>query len=99
MTDLDDLLGPEEPHASFHDASLVELRIDYAAGILLAQFDLPVGDPDATDEAAQHRRRQGTLRLDGLIFWVQEAPDLAYATVNDRCPCACQRWAAQGMAK
>jgi hypothetical protein len=86
MTDLDDLLGADEPHASFHDASLVELHIDYAARTLRALFDLPVGDFDATDEAARDRRRRGTLKLDGLIFWVQEPPDLPLATVDDPCP-------------
>jgi hypothetical protein len=74
---LDDLLGSEELHASFHDALLLQVRIDYSARTVHALFDLAVGDPDAPDQTERHRRRKGRLTLEGLIFWVHEPPERA----------------------
>jgi len=73
---LDDLLGPTEPFASFHDAALSVLHIDYEARSLVAEFELCVGDPDAADRTARERSRRGRLRLSGLILWAVEPPDL-----------------------
>ncbi len=72
---LDDLLGPDEPHASFHDAALLSLRVDYGAQELTAEFNLCVGDPDASGSEESERHRRGRLRIAGLAFWVMEAPD------------------------
>ena len=76
MQDLDHLLGADEPHASFHDASLFELRINYAMRTVSAVFELSVGNPDAVDATDRERRRIGALELAGLTFWAQEPPDL-----------------------
>ena len=75
MQTLDELLGTEEPHASFHDASLLELPLDYRGRTASVLFDLYIGDPNATDEVERERTRAGLLELKGLIFWVQEPPD------------------------
>jgi hypothetical protein len=71
---LDDLLGSEEPHASFHDAVLMHLHIDFTAESLLADFQLAVGNPDAVEEAARERSRRGRLSLSGLRFWAIDPP-------------------------
>jgi hypothetical protein len=72
--DLDALLGPEEPHATFHDAELVAVRVDYQARELVAEWRVCVGNPDATAHAERERRRHGQLTLRGLVFWVMEPP-------------------------
>jgi hypothetical protein len=76
MRGLDELYGAEEPHASFHDASMLELRLDYRARTASALFELYVGDPAAADATARERTRIGIMELTGLIFWVQEPPTL-----------------------
>jgi hypothetical protein len=47
---LDDLLDATEPHATFHDAEMIDLHIDYVGRTLDARFDLCVGDPDGVTE-------------------------------------------------
>ena len=86
MQSLDELLDGTEPHATFHDASLRELRIDYEARTLAAVFELFVGDPDAEAESERERSRAGVLELTGLVFWVQDPPDLSAAIKNDPRP-------------
>jgi len=81
---LDELLDGTEPHATFHDASLREVSIDYHARTLAVLFDLCVGDPDGELESERERSRTGVLELTGLIFWAQEPPDFAAAVENDR---------------
>lgn len=76
---LDDLLGGTEPFATFHDASLLTLNINYEKRDLIAEFDIWIGDPDASDHVAQKRRR-GRLCLGGVILWACEPPK-----VTERC--------------
>ena len=71
---LDTFLGPEEPCATFHDAELLSLRIDYERRELLSEWELCVGDPGAPSQAERERRRRGRLRFTGLCFWVVEPP-------------------------
>jgi len=72
---LDSLLPAGEPHASFHDAIISVVRVDYVARQFLAQAEICVGDPNASDPLARERRRKGELVVDGLKIWVLEAPD------------------------
>src|SRR5262245_8758259 len=71
---LDALLNGSEPHATFHDAELLSLAIDYADGTLLAEWRLCVGDPSAAAKATRDRKRDGKLSLQGLAFWAAEPP-------------------------
>ncbi len=71
---LDELLDDEERHATFHDAELLSVHVDYRTRELVAQWRLCVGDPDASEKPARERRRDGRLTLHGLLFWVVEPP-------------------------
>jgi hypothetical protein len=71
---LDDLLGSEEPNGTFHDATLLSVSIDYSSRVFVAEFELCVGDPDASDEQVRERRRAGRLRVEGLQVWAVEPP-------------------------
>ena len=50
---LDDMLGATEPFATFHDASLLILNINYEGRDLIAEFDICVGDPNDSDHIAR----------------------------------------------
>jgi hypothetical protein len=75
---LDALLNGAEPHATFHDAELLSIAIDYQAGTLVAEWRLCVGDPSAP-KPTRERTRGGKLMLQGLTFWVAEPPSEASA--------------------
>ena len=76
-TRLDDLLDTKaEPFASFHDATLSNIHIDYILKTLSAEFTLSVGSPNDPEEANRERTRQGILTLSGLVLWVIEPPDV-----------------------
>jgi hypothetical protein len=53
VTNLDALLPDGEQHATFHDALVVGIHIDYANKRLVAQMQVCVGDPDGIDDAAR----------------------------------------------
>jgi len=74
---LDSLLEgqKDEPHATFHDASLTSVSVDYVKRFFSADFDLCVGDPDDPGMENRERRRKGRVSIEGLIFWVIDAPD------------------------
>jgi hypothetical protein len=86
MTGLDALLAGMNHHATFHDASLLALRVDYAARTLSARLDLCVGDPDAGSREEREVRRAGVLELTGLLYWVQEPPGDGPAGGGTRLP-------------
>ena len=71
---LDGLLGKREPHATFHDARLVALSLDYRNNEAVTTWELCVGDPDDSMRAARERRRTGRLLLSGVLFWVIDPP-------------------------
>lgn len=71
---LDDLLGNDEPCASFHDAYLERVSADYLDRKLVMEFDLSIGDPDGSTEEERQRYRKGTLELGGLVFWGIDPP-------------------------
>jgi len=64
-----------EPFASFHDATLSNIHIDYDQRTLSAEFELSVGNPDGTSQAERERTRRAHLNLSDLILWGIEAPD------------------------
>jgi hypothetical protein len=70
---LDELLDGDQ-HATFHDAVVLSIHVDYTATLFLAELDICVGDPDAPDEPARERRRRGRLAIEGLKLWALEPP-------------------------
>jgi hypothetical protein len=74
---LDALLSDDEPHATFHDALITAIHVDYVRRRFLAELRVSVGDPDASDEATRERRRSGTLVVEGLSLWTIEPPAAA----------------------
>ena len=71
---LDGVLGNKEPHATFHDARLVGVSLDYHHNEAVVTWALCVGDPDDSMRAARERRRTGRLILSGVLFWVVDPP-------------------------
>jgi hypothetical protein len=75
LTRMDDLFaGLEEPFATFHDATLRKISLDYDSRQLSAEFDIFVGDPEDWGKAEPERKRRGVLSLAGLVFWAIEPP-------------------------
>ena len=72
--DLDAILGKQEPHATFRDARLVAVSVDYHENEAVTTWNLCVGDPDDSMRAARERRRTGRLVLSGVLFWVMDPP-------------------------
>ena len=76
-TCLDDLLDRKaEPFASFHDATLSNIHIDYKLKTLSAEFKVCVGSPDDPEEINRERTRNGVLSLTGLVLWAIEPPEI-----------------------
>jgi len=69
---LDQLLGSEEQHGTFHDAEIVDIAydVDHRAARFTAR--LCVGDPDAAAVDVRERRREGVLELRGISAWQDE---------------------------
>jgi hypothetical protein len=72
--DLDDLLDEQEPYATFRDARLVAVSLDYRGNEAVTTWNLCVGDPDDSMRVARERRRTGRLILSGMVFWVMDPP-------------------------
>ena len=71
---LDAFLVGDEPHATFEDARLVAVNLDYRNGEAVTTWEICVGDPDDSMRAVRERRRTGRLVFSGLSFWVMDAP-------------------------
>ena len=71
LTTIDSFLDKEEPCATFHDALLISLRIDYERREVTTEWNICVGDP-AASPGNPERRRRGRLRLMGVVFWTVE---------------------------
>ena len=75
--DLDDLLGSRHQHATFHDAVLQSLSVNYAAQTASLAFRIPAGIV-----GNDLRYYAGTLKLEGLLFLVIEPPEQPYSYVE-----------------
>ena len=80
---LDSLLGDEERHATFHDAVITGVQIDYVRKRFVGVMQLSVGDPAASDVAARERRRRGELVVDELTLWAIEPPHAGSLGLGD----------------
>jgi hypothetical protein len=72
---LDGFLGGEEPHATFQDARLVAVNLDYRNDEAVTTWEICVGDPDDSMRAVRERRRTGRLVFSGVAFWVMDPPN------------------------
>lgn len=71
---MNNLLDQTEQYATFHDAELTEIRINYKESKLSAEFDLCVGNPIGKTEAEREQRRKGILHVSCLICWAIDPP-------------------------
>ena len=72
---LDSLLSESEPNGTFHDSSLLSWDIDLENQVLIATFNICVGNPEADSEKERERWRRGQLRVDGVKVWEIEPCD------------------------
>jgi hypothetical protein len=79
---LDELLS-QEPHATFHDATVVDLQHDTVRGSASLTADLCVGDPDASTFGERERRRRGRLTLKGVRLWREDRNDPGTSSSGD----------------
>lgn len=79
---LDDLLADSEPFATFHDALVKRVTLDYVSREVVLECSLCVGDLDATDKREREARRRGALTFQGLLYFVIEPPDTTYPYAN-----------------
>lgn len=82
MQTLDELLS-QEPHATFHDATIVDLQHDPVAGRASLTADLCVGDPDAVSPVEQTRKRRGRLTFRGVRLWRAESQNQAVSVPGE----------------
>jgi hypothetical protein len=74
------ILGDKYPHASFHDAVIETINIDYLKREVVLQCVLYVGNPD--DDVIP-REAKGQLTLTGLLYLAIEPPDEKYSYDED----------------
>ena len=75
---LDDLLAGDVPYATFHDASVERVTLDYAAQEAVLECSICVGNPDSAHKHEREARRRGNLTFEGLLYCVIEPPDSTY---------------------
>jgi hypothetical protein len=73
---LDELLGSEEPHATFHDAKVVAIAYDPVTRAAALTAELCVGAPGAASKTARERRRAGILELGDVTHWRDDRGEL-----------------------
>ena len=69
MHSLDELLGDEEPHGTFHDADVAAMTYNGHEGTATLTAAFCVGDPKSSRKAERARRRMGVLHLEGVRVW------------------------------
>ncbi len=72
---LDDLFRGE---ATFHDASIERITLDYVARKAVLDCSICIGNPDAADVVSREARRRGRLIFLGLLYCVIDPPDSSY---------------------
>ena len=75
---LEELLDDKYPHATFHDAKIEDLKIDYINNIASLHIELYVGDPNAAYENEREIKRRGKLQFTGLVYCAIDPPDAKY---------------------
>jgi hypothetical protein len=74
LDNLEDIIDNSEPNATFHDADIHSILVDYQNSALTIRMTLCVGDPNAKIEIDREIRRQCEVVFDGLRHWTMEFP-------------------------
>ena len=75
---LEELLDKKYPHASFHDALLNNVNLDYLSRIAEFYMELCVGNPQSKDINEREAHAKGILTFNDFLFCILEAPDHTY---------------------
>lgn len=75
---LEKLLDKKYPNASFHDALLNNLILDYLSRNAEFHMELCVGDPQSKDADERETHAKKILIFKGFLFCILEAPDPTY---------------------
>ena len=75
---LEDLLDDKFPHASFHDALLNKLALDYLLRTATFDMELCVGNPESEDTEEREAHAKGVLSFKDFLFCILEPPDHNY---------------------
>jgi hypothetical protein len=79
---LDALLPDNEPFATFHDAVISSVQVDYLRRRFVAHMQINCGDPDSDGDAARERWRDGELIVEALKVWSIEPPALTGSDIG-----------------
>lgn len=79
---LEEIIDSTEPDATFHDADVLTISVDYQHLILKFKMMLCVGDPNAKCEAERERRRPCEVVFSGLQHWSIGLPDSNYKKIS-----------------
>lgn len=71
---LEDIIDYSEPNATFHDADVHSINVDYQNTILVLQMSICVGDPNANTEVDREKRRLCEVTFEGLRYWTIGLP-------------------------
>jgi len=74
---INSLLGNTYPNASFHDAVVHTVCLDYVSHEATIDCELDIYGPDDSYDGPDYTRR-GILKLTGLLYFVIEPPDAKY---------------------
>jgi hypothetical protein len=74
---IQEILGDQYPHASFHDAVMEEINISYLNRQVEIRCKLYVGDPDS-DLVSRETVAHGLLLMTGFIYLSIDPPDQNY---------------------
>ena len=75
--DIESILDKKYPHATFHDAILYDLRIDYKNRVVQCEIGMQIGNPEA-DVAERSKYALGRLTFSKFAFLMVEPPDPNY---------------------
>jgi hypothetical protein len=81
--ELEELFDNKYPHATFHDAIIESIKLDYKNKEARLELNVCVGNPDAVEEESRELRCSALLILTGLVFCVVEPPELQF--YKDKC--------------
>lgn len=74
---LESILDKKHPHATFHDAILYDLKIDYKNRIVQFEINMQIGNPEE-DIEKRSKYALGCLAFSNFAFLAVEPPDPNY---------------------
>ena len=79
---IDELFGSDAPHATFHDAWIERLTLDYFVRNAVIDCSICIGNPDSKDAETREARRSGRLKIQGLLYCAIDPPKSSYPHKN-----------------